>query len=76
MLNLLRAAGVSALFKGIQTPLASAALLNAITFGAYEQCRRVSELFTRVRTGRGMRFARVVSSFCPMEFDREIRTSR
>lgn len=34
-------AGVLALFKGMGTPLASAALVNAICFGAYAQSQRV-----------------------------------
>lgn len=34
--------GVLALFKGMSTPLASAALVNAISFGAYAQSQRVS----------------------------------
>ncbi|CAB1096937.1 unnamed protein product [Ectocarpus sp. CCAP 1310/34] len=35
--------GVLALFKGMSTPLASAALVNAICFGAYAQSQRVEE---------------------------------
>lgn len=39
--------GVSALFKGMGTPLASAALVNAICFGAYAQSQRVRQITMR-----------------------------
>ncbi|CAM9593759.1 unnamed protein product [Discosporangium mesarthrocarpum] len=35
--------GVTALFKGMVPPLATAALVNAVTFSAYAQCKREME---------------------------------
>jgi uncharacterized membrane protein YdfJ with MMPL/SSD domain len=39
-----RKEGISALFKGMGPPLASAAMINAVTFATYAQANNVSEL--------------------------------